>query len=156
MEWDELANLLNVVTIGDDDDKWGWRGGENNVFSVKNVKESLISNNDYTNRYVVKWCKWIPKKCNMFIWRTAMDRIPTKEALRVRGCGSGDFTCVFCGEGLETTTHLFCECIVAARVWHFISGWCRTTPFFVFNLKEILQVHEQQRRKKEEILAIKG
>ena len=56
------------------------------------------------------WCKWIPNKCNIFMWRANMDMIPTLHALRRRNIYVGEGMCVFCGEAEETSDHLFFAC----------------------------------------------
>ncbi|XP_022028862.1 uncharacterized protein LOC110929969 [Helianthus annuus] len=40
----------------------------------------------------------------------------------------------------ETTGHLFTVCRVMSGVWFSIASWCNIAPFFVFSIKDILQV----------------
>nr|XP_043639486.1 uncharacterized protein LOC122610572 [Erigeron canadensis] len=156
MEIEELNNLLEGITTGNKPDKWLWLGGKDNLMTVRDVKPSLLGNKDFSNGYVVVWCKWIPKKCNLFMWRAAMDRIPTKLALKARDCFSNHLTCVLCGDGGESIDHLFCECGMAARIWHAISSWCNIPPFFIFSIKDLLEFHEILGKNKTKKNALKG
>nr|XP_043639311.1 uncharacterized protein LOC122610385 [Erigeron canadensis] len=140
-------------------DRWVWLGWDVGVLTVKGVKDFLRSNVDYGDSYVFKWCKWVPRKCNLFMWRALLYRIPTMKALSDWKCihaGSTVLDCVFCGESMETVDHRFCECVVAAKVWHMVQGWCKTDPFFVFKLKDLMDIHERSRKSKEEKEALKG
>nr|XP_043627913.1 uncharacterized protein LOC122599462 [Erigeron canadensis] len=155
-ERNELMALLNGMIVVNRPDRWVWQGAKENVFSVKDVKKFLEKRKDYTNRYFMEWCNWVPKKCNVFVWRAAIDRIPTKGALKNRNCWNGDTSHALCGEGSETTKHIFCECEIFARVWHFISCWSKSAPFFVFDVSDILELYKQQGRGKTEAMVIKG
>ena len=55
------------------------------------------------------------------------DKIATKANLVRRGVGLINNICSLCGEEKETTSHLFCTCKVAWRVWEMCSEWVGTT-----------------------------
>ncbi|PWA48326.1 RNA-directed DNA polymerase, eukaryota [Artemisia annua] len=140
-EMDVLNSLLDAAVLSDAKDCWGWIGIGNGVFSVKAVRELMYVDMDFSNNSVYKWCKWIPKKCNIFGWRAEMGRIPTACALRHRNIQIVDASCVFCGDAEETVDHLFTGCILASRVWQHISSWCKVKNFFAFSFKDLLDVH---------------
>ncbi|PWA43337.1 reverse transcriptase zinc-binding domain-containing protein [Artemisia annua] len=96
---------------------------------------------DFSNISVFEWCKWIPKKCNIFGWRAEMGRIPTACALRYRNIPIVDVECMLCGDAEETVDHLFTGCIIVSRVWQHISSWCKVQNFFAFSFKDLLEVH---------------
>ncbi|KAJ0578995.1 putative reverse transcriptase zinc-binding domain-containing protein [Helianthus annuus] len=83
---------------------------------------------DNSKRYVYNWCKWIPQKCNIFAWRSELNRIPTGMALRNRNIPIVDVSCPFCNSGDETVDHLFTACVVASTVWQAVTvaknSWC--------------------------------
>nr|XP_043620353.1 uncharacterized protein LOC122592223 [Erigeron canadensis] len=155
-ELSSLVNLLDGTGLSNMQDKWVWMGAKDKVMSVSIVKDLIISNRDFTDRYVFDWCKWVPKKCNVFMWRAVMDRIPTSTALQARNCFFDNPECVFCGEGIEKVEHIFYECIIAARVWQYISDWCKSPPFFIFSVKDLLKYHEIKGKSKLEKMVIKG
>ncbi|KAJ0724140.1 putative reverse transcriptase zinc-binding domain-containing protein [Helianthus annuus] len=101
-----------------------------------------------------KWCKWILNKCNIFMWKACMDRIPTMWALRRRNIMVGDGRCVFCGDVDETTDHIFTTCRLASGVWSGIASWCNLSPNYLFSISDVLQVINQMdgSKKKKEIV----
>ncbi|KAJ0539673.1 putative RNA-directed DNA polymerase [Helianthus annuus] len=141
-EWNEFINLMDSIKLSDSEDKWEWVGGSDKGFSVGAVKCFLRSGIDFSNNYVFKWSKWVPKKVNILAWRAQMGRIATLDALTKRNCFNGDNTCVMCGDGNETAEHLFCSCAVASEVWFLISRWLKISPIFAFSLTEMLDIHE--------------
>nr|XP_043611471.1 uncharacterized protein LOC122583099 [Erigeron canadensis] len=155
-ELDSLTRLLNGITIDNKPERWTWLGGVDNVLSIQNVKDFLLGDKDFSDRFVFDWINWVPKNCNVFMWRVSMDRIPTMVAMRARNCFALDPVCVLCGEEDETVEHLFCKCETAARVWHFISKWCKTAPFFIFDIKDLPEFHETLRKDKKEKDVLKG
>ncbi|PWA52985.1 RNA-directed DNA polymerase, eukaryota [Artemisia annua] len=141
-EWEILNSLLDEVTLSDACDGWRWIGVGKGVFTVSAVRNMLYDDKDFSNASVFEWCKWVPKKCNIFGWRAGMDRIPTMCALRSRNIPVADVTCVLCGDSEESLEHLFTGCIFASRIWHYISSWCKTQSFFVFSFKDLLDFHK--------------
>ena len=70
-----------------------------------------------------------------------MGRIPTASALRHRNIPIADVSCVLCGSADESVDHLFTGCIIATRLWHHISSWCKVQNIFAFSFKDLLDVH---------------
>ncbi|KAJ0733150.1 putative reverse transcriptase zinc-binding domain-containing protein [Helianthus annuus] len=97
---------------------------------------------DFSNNYVFKWSKWVPKKCNILMWRAEMGRIATVDALSKRNCYNGDDVCVLCRDEAESADHLFCACPVAAEVWYRVSRWCNINPIVAFSIRDLLEVHD--------------
>ncbi|XP_021980595.1 uncharacterized protein LOC110876744 [Helianthus annuus] len=141
-EWNDLIELLDDVIIKDTPDKWVWMGGNNKEFSVKALKEFLISSVDFSDRFVMQWPKWVPRKCCMFMWRVVMDQIPTLSALQTRNTFSEDVSCSMCGDDIESAYHLLCVSQVASEVWFHISRWCKVNPFIFISVKDLVEAHE--------------
>ena len=64
-----------------------------------------------------------PKKALVTAWRILLDRIPTRQNLVVRGIMVNSPLCVLCNQLVETTQHLFLDCIFAYRVWMLCYTW---------------------------------
>ncbi|KAJ0582905.1 putative RNA-directed DNA polymerase [Helianthus annuus] len=156
VEWQELAAVLASVSLSFGADKWKWMGCGSQKFSVAAVKQFLISKRDVSSRYVMEWCKWVPKKCNIFAWRADLDRIPTVEALGKRGVTVIDDMCKFCNDGLDSVSHIFSACPVVLRVFEKISLWCRIGNWFIFSFRDILEIHNMGVKKKAEREAVQG
>ncbi|KAI3812463.1 hypothetical protein L1987_17173 [Smallanthus sonchifolius] len=139
-EFAVLQAALQPVSLVDRSDGWEWLGDSKGVFSVRSAKMLLSKGRDFSNRFVMSWCKWVPLKCNVFAWRSELNRIPTKDALRKRGIVTGDDLCPLCRSEEETVEHLFTSCLVASILWQKISMWCRIQNIFAFSFRDLLEV----------------
>ncbi|XP_021997730.1 uncharacterized protein LOC110894812 [Helianthus annuus] len=110
-------------------------------FSVGAAKRYVSKGVYHSNNYVIDWCKLVPLKCNAFVWRAEMGKIPMALALKNRNIDSDDLTCHMCGSGEYIVNHLFSRCIIASRVWHHIVLWCKVPPFVTSSTRELLEVH---------------
>ncbi|XP_022003870.1 uncharacterized protein LOC110901346 [Helianthus annuus] len=143
IEVSELVNchrMISVVRLSNRSDTWRWNVGHNCSYSVKEARLWLASMSSNEGRFVYKWCKWLPSKCNVFMWRANLDRIPTASALICRNIQVGNGLCNLCGEVEETTEHLFTGCLVANGVWNGIVSWLKIPPTFVFTVKDVLEL----------------
>ncbi|KAI3824227.1 hypothetical protein L1987_05677 [Smallanthus sonchifolius] len=139
-EFAVLQAALQPVSLVDRSDGREWLGDSKGVFSVRSAKMLLSKGRDFSNRFVMSWCKWVPLKCNVFAWRSELNRIPTKDALRKRGIVTGDDLCPLCRSEEETVEHLFTSCLVASILWQKISMWCRIQNIFAFSFRDLLEV----------------
>ncbi|KAF5816468.1 putative reverse transcriptase zinc-binding domain-containing protein [Helianthus annuus] len=151
-EFQQLFAAIEAIQLTDRGDRWIWMPDKEGKFSVKAVKKLLHSENVTTNGFVMDWCRWIPAKCNIHVWRLEMERIPTGEALKKRNVQIGDSVCPLCFSAEESSLHLFTGCLVAANIWNGISSWCKIPNIFAFSIKDLLGIHKEIRaseRKKE-------
>jgi hypothetical protein len=70
------------------------------------------------------WKSAAPSKVCAFSWQLLLQRIPTRDNLRIRGVNvEANMGCPLCGNHEETEIHLFLHCNVAATVWYRICRW---------------------------------
>nr|XP_043618752.1 uncharacterized protein LOC122590605 [Erigeron canadensis] len=155
-EWRRLCRLLDEVSLNSNTDSWKWRGDEKHGFSVKGMGKLLIKEKDFSDRFIFKWVRWVPKKCNIFVWRAVMDRVPTMVSLQARNCFTGDVNCGMCNMGPESIDHLLCHCHIAIEVWNAVSSWCHTAPIFFFDVKDIVDIHKHVGAGREKRKILKG
>ncbi|KAF5754381.1 putative reverse transcriptase zinc-binding domain-containing protein [Helianthus annuus] len=155
-EWNDLTLALSSVSCSNQVDKWVWMGAGSESFSVAAVKKLIIGSKDYSNRYVLDWCPWVPIKCNVFMWRAELDRIPTVEALCRRGVLVDNPECCFCSEGSDSVSHIFSSCPYVLKLWEKICLWCRVYRFFVFSFRDLAEMHNSCRRPESERKAVQG
>ncbi|XP_022026490.1 uncharacterized protein LOC110927176 [Helianthus annuus] len=155
-EWIELSSALGSVSCSSGPDKWAWLGAGSENFSVAAVKKLINGSKDFSNRFVLEWCSWVPLKCNIFVWRTELDRIPTVEALSRRGVSVENPGCCFCDDGADSVSHLFTSCPFSLKLWEKISLWCRVNRFFIFSFRDLVEVHNHGTRSESEKKAIQG
>ncbi|XP_021986732.1 uncharacterized protein LOC110883232 [Helianthus annuus] len=137
-------------------DTWAWYDSGPLDFSVNIAKHWAVSARvgSIIPSINFNWCKWIPLKCNVFMWRLLLDRIPTKVALRSRNIIHGEVSCGFCMLEKENVDHMFTACGMAAGLWQGIASWVKLPPIFLFSVKDIVEVVEGSRwsKNKKELL----
>ncbi|XP_022019235.1 uncharacterized protein LOC110919270 [Helianthus annuus] len=155
-ELSSLSGMLSSFSIGSGRDKWKWLGDSTGLFSVKSAKDLLARSRCVSNVQVIDWCKWVPIKCNIFVWRLELNRIPTFDVLASRGIAIRSRTCPLCGCEDESVIHLFISCRFAELIWHKISRWCHLPAIFAFSIKDLLDLHLFSRLGPTEKLVVQG
>ncbi|KAJ0555729.1 putative reverse transcriptase zinc-binding domain-containing protein [Helianthus annuus] len=161
VEVDELVDLcskLLEVRIVESCDSWEWIGADDKDFSVGAVKrllnEDICDAQNHLDR--PEECKWIPETCNIFLWRTAMNKIATVEALRRRNIVVQEGVCALCGDGEDSVSHIFPSCFVSTVVWNHISKWGNIQSLFFFSFNDITKIHDHVGLKGDKKEAFKG
>lgn len=62
------------------------------------------------------WNADIPPSKALLVWRLMNDKIPSDDALQIRGCYSCSI-CSICKKTCESPSHLFFGCAYAVRIW---------------------------------------
>ncbi|KAJ0806197.1 putative RNA-directed DNA polymerase [Helianthus annuus] len=140
-----LSGMLSSVSLSSGRDKWKWLGDSTGLFSVKSVKELLVRDRCDPNVYVIDCCKWVPLKCNIFVWRMELNRIPTYDILYHRGIINQAGSCSLCGCESESVDHLFISCQLADIIWQKVSRWCHILMIYAFSIKDLLEIHKFSR-----------
>ncbi|PWA33959.1 hypothetical protein CTI12_AA623660 [Artemisia annua] len=65
----------------------------------------------------------LPIKVNINTWRLCFDRLPTRCNLDARGVDLDSTRCPICDGDLESSQHLFVECLVASSLWKIVTTW---------------------------------
>ncbi|PWA75817.1 RNA-directed DNA polymerase, eukaryota, Nucleotide-binding alpha-beta plait domain protein [Artemisia annua] len=135
----ECHRLVTAIRLNQRNDSWRWNSGSNVTYTVKEARKWLRNEerNPIGDNY--KWCKWLPSKCNVFMWRTSLDRIPTANNLARRNINMGDGSCRFCGEADESTDHIFTACMYTNGLWNGLVAWLKIPPMLLFSVKDILR-----------------
>ncbi|XP_022019589.1 uncharacterized protein LOC110919632 [Helianthus annuus] len=139
----ECQRLITGTRLSQAEDSWVWSIGDSKDYLVKEVEDWLKSTGSEEVSKLFEWCKWIPSKCNIFMWRALLDRIPTRCALRRRNISTGHSCCVFCEDVDVTADHLFTVCRFADGVWNGIVSWCRLPPMIMFSVDDIPKIVDQ-------------
>ena len=71
------------------------------------------------------WKSLALSKVVAFFWMVLIDRIPMRSNLALRRVLPPEEPCsrVLCGQGEETTTHIFLHCEVASLIWRKVLNW---------------------------------
>ncbi|GJU35697.1 reverse transcriptase domain-containing protein [Tanacetum coccineum] len=89
-------------------------------FIRKHIDNCMIANSLPSTR----WCKIIPRKVNIFMWRLLLDRLPHRLNLSSRGLDIDSILCPVCSEHVESNSHAFFSCSAPSNIWRLVRGWC--------------------------------
>nr|GEW43399.1 RNA-directed DNA polymerase, eukaryota [Tanacetum cinerariifolium] len=120
---EHLVALLDYVILSNSNDRWVSDLNGDGVFRVKDVRnlldEFFLPRADVRTR----WVKNIPIKVNIFAWRLALDRLPTRANLVQRNVVTESQSCPLCDAILEDTSHLFFNCSLPRDVTRLLCRW---------------------------------
>ncbi|PWA63654.1 reverse transcriptase domain, Reverse transcriptase zinc-binding domain protein [Artemisia annua] len=122
-QFDDLVNLLVGFKPTDVRDSWTCSLSSLNTYTVSSMRCAIDSSTLVSTIDKVKWNKTLPIKINIHSWRLRKDRLPTRSNLDARGIDIDSLRCPVCNDAIESTTHLFVECTVAADIWSRIKDW---------------------------------
>ncbi|XP_071727306.1 uncharacterized protein [Rutidosis leptorrhynchoides] len=82
---------------------------------------------------------FIPKKVEIFIWRSRKKRIPTLIELDKRGIDLHSVRCPLCDDGVESVDYALLFCKKVFEIWEKVFKWWGFNVFSSASLCEILQ-----------------
>nr|GEX32878.1 putative RNA-directed DNA polymerase, eukaryota, reverse transcriptase zinc-binding domain protein [Tanacetum cinerariifolium] len=113
---DYLASLtseLEQVVSFEGQDELRWSLGYDGTFTAKYTRHHIDDTILPTLETSTVWCKNIPRKVNIFLWRLRLDRLPLRLNLSKRGLYIQSIMCPLCSNGVESNDHLLFMCEVA-------------------------------------------
>ena len=97
-----------------------WIPNSKGLFLVKSAYKKLLptplpqtsSNGNWSKLWKIKG----PESIKMFLWRVAINALPTRENLMSR-MDIQDSACVLCNIEVKFASHLFLRCLEAKAIW---------------------------------------
>ncbi|XP_071709177.1 uncharacterized protein [Rutidosis leptorrhynchoides] len=83
--------------------------------------------------------KLVPKKIEIFAWRSARKRIPTRVALDKKSIDLDSIRCPLCDDDLETIEHTFIFCKFASEIWSKVFNWWKVNNITYLSVDEIFR-----------------
>ncbi|GJV99406.1 RNA-directed DNA polymerase, eukaryota, reverse transcriptase zinc-binding domain protein [Tanacetum coccineum] len=125
---DELTTLCDLVAqlrLTGDIDLWECTVDDTRIFTVKGMRSHIINTTSPppTTSSPTRWNNLIPLKVNVFTWKTANQRLPTRSNLDFRGIDLHSVLCPLCEEVTETEEHIFVSCGIAKEIWKGLVDW---------------------------------
>jgi hypothetical protein len=117
--WLDLVALVQTVSFSDYDDCPIWTFHPSGSYSVRSFY-CIVNNGGVIPIHTpAVWKLHIPPRIHIILWLLANDKLLSRDNLGKRR-HVDDSTCLFCNE-LESSSHLFFECVVARYLWEIIS-----------------------------------
>ncbi|GJT72799.1 RNA-directed DNA polymerase, eukaryota, reverse transcriptase zinc-binding domain protein [Tanacetum coccineum] len=104
-------------------DRWSWSLCGHGNYSVKSAREYIDQQVLISSSTPTRWSKLIPIKLNIFMWRLALDKLPTRNNLAKRGIIAPCSLCPICRMDIESRDHLFFRCPMAFDLIRLFSRW---------------------------------
>ncbi|XP_071709390.1 uncharacterized protein [Rutidosis leptorrhynchoides] len=80
----------------------------------------------------------IPKKIEIFAWRTRKKRLPVRIELDKRGIDLDSVRCPLCDDDLESVEHSIIFCKHALDIWERVYKWWNMGSFSSYSIEEAL------------------
>nr|GEZ59784.1 RNA-directed DNA polymerase, eukaryota [Tanacetum cinerariifolium] len=118
---DELAALMQPVTLAPISDRWTWTLNSSGEFLVASVRNLIDVKIFPEGEHKTRWSRYVPIKVNTHAWKVMSNSLPTRFNISRRGIDIDSITCVNCDTGVETTSRLFFTCDMAQQVARLIT-----------------------------------
>ncbi|GJU78445.1 RNA-directed DNA polymerase, eukaryota, reverse transcriptase zinc-binding domain protein [Tanacetum coccineum] len=106
-QWTEMQTLISGINLVPMEDRWVWKLDSMGNFTVRSARIAIDKDMLIANGAPTRWCKLVPNKVNIMVWRMALDRLPTRVNLDARGLDIPSVLCPICEECSESTAHFF-------------------------------------------------
>ncbi|GJV17568.1 RNA-directed DNA polymerase, eukaryota, reverse transcriptase zinc-binding domain protein [Tanacetum coccineum] len=139
----ELCNLIQSVQLKKHVmDKCRWQISEDGKFSVKDLRDLIDEKTlgSTGRQFVTPWCKSIPKKICVFIWRLYHGRFPVHTILNDIGIDLHTLLCPSCNDVVEPLDHCLVLCPKVQLLWKRVFEWWALENIDVFSVQDVLNL----------------
>nr|GEY39661.1 reverse transcriptase domain, reverse transcriptase zinc-binding domain protein [Tanacetum cinerariifolium] len=119
---EEFLSQVNINLNGMD--TWNWELDDDSVFSVNKISSVVEAQclNVGDANFEMAWNNLIPKKINIFAWRTVRGRLPVRVELDRKGIDLHSVLCPMCDNACESIDHGIVLCSEMIKVWSLVFG----------------------------------
>ncbi|GJR05897.1 RNA-directed DNA polymerase, eukaryota [Tanacetum coccineum] len=119
----QLVSMIDSVFLSSSNDRWICDLNEDEIFRVKDIRNLLDEFFLPKVNVPMRWVNVVPIKVNIFAWKLALDRLPTRANLALRDVVSDPLLCPICESHVEDSSHLFFNCSLAKDVMSLVCHW---------------------------------
>nr|GEV93988.1 RNA-directed DNA polymerase, eukaryota [Tanacetum cinerariifolium] len=105
------------------EDRFVWTLEGDGVFSVASIRKKIDGNRFQDVCLPTRWVNSVPIKVNITAWKVKSNAFPTRFNISRRGMDIDSMVCPICNTGVETTNHIFFQCVVVRQIMRKISSW---------------------------------
>ncbi|GKC86924.1 reverse transcriptase domain, reverse transcriptase zinc-binding domain protein [Tanacetum coccineum] len=127
-----LLELIQQLTTSNTPDRAVFRGVQyiwifklhsSRTYVVSAMRKHIEESTLRSTTGETKWNNTLPIKVNIFAWRLALDRLPTRFNLDSRRVNLDLVRCTICDDAIEMTQHLFVDCTISKSLWSMVMRW---------------------------------
>ncbi|GKE58817.1 RNA-directed DNA polymerase, eukaryota, reverse transcriptase zinc-binding domain protein, partial [Tanacetum coccineum] len=141
-EHNNLVSILTNLRLYATEDTWVCSIDSSRKFSVRGMRNLIISHHTLVPSSPTRWNKIAPAKININSWRVLNKRLPTRINLYRRGVDLDSIRCLICDEDVETEDHVFVSCKIAADTWKEVAKWWKIPYDSSFDLHDVIHMAE--------------
>ncbi|GJX71458.1 RNA-directed DNA polymerase, eukaryota [Tanacetum coccineum] len=123
MQLNSLAEISRMTTLVPCEDRYVWTLESDGVFSVASIRKEIDGNRFQDVSLPTRWVKSVPIKVNIIAWKVKSNALPTRFNISRRGMDIDSNCLVHLYTGVESTNHIFFQCVVVRQIMHKISSW---------------------------------
>ncbi|GJS25974.1 RNA-directed DNA polymerase, eukaryota [Tanacetum coccineum] len=112
-----------MTTLVPCEDRYVWTLESDGVFSVASIRKEIDGNRFQDVSLPTRWVKSVPIKVNIIAWKVKSNALPTRFNISRRGMDIDSIVCPICNAGVESTNHIFFQCVVVRQIMRKISSW---------------------------------
>ncbi|XP_071724329.1 uncharacterized protein [Rutidosis leptorrhynchoides] len=141
-ELEQIQCLLQSALLGTSEiDRWKWQWDSSGTFKssemAARIDEKILGNSFQAHETTRN--NLVPKKIEVFVWRTIRKRIPTRVELDNKHIDLDSVRCPVCDDGLETVEHTLVFCKMASEIWKRILAWWKFDNINAYSIDEIFK-----------------
>ena len=121
-------DINQILFFDDNRNCWNWDLEADGMYTVRSLRKEIDSRILDAVQIKTTWCKAVPRKVNLFVWRLLRDKLPTRDNLQARGVDIPSHLCPACNCHPESTDHLFLRCSTAKIVMAQLISWRPLLP----------------------------
>ncbi|GJY00523.1 RNA-directed DNA polymerase, eukaryota [Tanacetum coccineum] len=123
MQLNSLAEISRMTTLVPCEDRYVWTLESDGVFSVASIRKEIDGNRFQDVSLPTRWVKSVPIKVNIIAWKVKSNALPTRFNISRRGMDIDSIVYPICNAGVESTNHIFFQCVVVRQIMRKISSW---------------------------------
>nr|GFB64541.1 RNA-directed DNA polymerase, eukaryota [Tanacetum cinerariifolium] len=122
-QFNSLLEIVQVINLVPCEDKYFWSLESEGDYSVASIRMQIDEKRFQEVGISTRWVKSVPSKVNITAWKIKTNALPTRFNLSRRGMNIDTLMCPVCKGGVETTSHLFFQCVVSKIFLRKVSSW---------------------------------
>ncbi|GJW97577.1 RNA-directed DNA polymerase, eukaryota, reverse transcriptase zinc-binding domain protein [Tanacetum coccineum] len=122
-QFEALQAVIGDVVLTYQCDSWKWSLDVSAGFSVASVRHYVDDHTLEVGLAATRWNKCIPIKDNVFLWRMALNKLPSRVNLHRKGIDVRSVLCPICQDDVESVNHILFTCDMAKDLWDLLVKW---------------------------------
>ncbi|GJV44755.1 RNA-directed DNA polymerase, eukaryota [Tanacetum coccineum] len=123
MQLNSLAECSRLIKLVPCEDRYVWTLESDGIFYVASIRKVIDGNRFQDGSVPTRWVKSVPIKVNIIAWKVKSNALPTRFNISRRGMDIDSIVCPICNAGVESTNHIFFQCVVVRQIMRKISSW---------------------------------